>query len=172
MELAARTIVESRLKAGGYLAGCVGFVAAGFWMALSPDRPGDVVWGWACVAFFSLGVPTFAWLLVRPMRLTLDASGFVLAGGFRRLPKRFGWSDIDRFFVYRGPRGEKMIRFSYAPGYAPPGRVTWLARAIAGGEAGLPSGWTLSPEQLVDVLNDYRSRYGSAAVPAQPQIVS
>jgi hypothetical protein len=170
-----QVIRESRVKVGGYLALSVGFVAVGLWMALQPVHPRDAFWGWVAVVFFGLTLPTFAWQLVSPMRLTLDATGFVLSGGLRRAPKRFGWHDIDRFFVARGPRGVKMIRFNYLQGRAPPGRMTKVARTLGGADAGLPPGWTLSPEKVVDILNDYRSRYGTAgATPGaeQPQIVS
>jgi hypothetical protein len=159
---------------GAYLAIGVGFVSGGLWMALRPDKPSNVFWGWFGVVFFGLGAAIFAWLLVRPQVLRLTPDGLVLEGGLRRTPMYLDWADIDRFFVDRGPRGVKMIRFNYRPGHAPPGRMTKIARAF-GADGGLPTAWTVSPEVLVAMLNEYCGRPAvvvPSAAPAQPQIVS
>ena len=170
-----RIIRESRAKIGAGLAISAFFVSGGLWMALRPVHPSDIFWGWFNILFFGLCVAIFAWLLVRPRILRLTTDSLVLEGGLRRTPMRLAWADIDRFFVDRGPRGLKMIRFNYRPGRAPPGRMTKIAQAF-GADGGLPTGWTLSPEGLVALLNEYCGR--PTATPAatsaqpQPQIVS
>jgi hypothetical protein len=91
-----------------------------------------------------------------------------------RTPKRVAWADIERFFVYRAPRGGKLIGYNYLPGRAPPSPLRGIARAF-GADGGLPRNWTLSPEALVALLNDCRAKcapLGASAPEPQPQIVS
>ena len=169
-----QVIRESRVKMGGYLAIALAFVALFLWMALGSTSQRDVLTGWIGIALFGTGGGLFGWMLVRPQVLRLDAQGFVLDGGLVRKPKRIAWADIDRFFVYRAPRGGKLIGYNYLPGRAPPSRLVGLNRAF-GAEGGLPRNWTLSPEALVTLLNDYRARSSAAGALAsepQPQLVT
>ena len=169
-----QVIRESRVKMGGYLVISLAFVALFVWMATGSGSQRDVLTGWIGIALFGAGALLFGWLLVRPQVLRLDVQGFVLDGGLVRTPKRVAWADIERFFVYRAPRGGKLIGYNYLPGRAPPGPLRGIARAF-GADGGLPRNWTLSPEALVALLNDCRAKcapLGASAPEPQPQIVS
>jgi hypothetical protein len=157
--LEIQTITGSRSKAAGYLVVSLGFSAIGFWMTMSPDKPADIWKGWFCAGFFGLCAVVFSWRLLFPGILTLDTRGLFLRSGFRRDPPLIPWRDVDRFFIYRADRGVKLIGFNYKPGRAPPSRLRGLVRAF-GADAGLPKGWPMSPDDLVELLNEHRARYG------------
>lgn len=151
-----RTISQSPAKTLVYLLGSAVFAAGAAAMLAHPRTPRDTLIGWVGLIFFGLGVAVFAWTLIRPQVLRLDADGFTLDGGFVRAPRRVLWRDIDRFFVRHGPRGVKLVGYNYRPGRAPPSRLAGVARQL-GADGGLPKAWPLSPEALVDLLNDYRT---------------
>ncbi|HEX4183245.1 MAG TPA: STM3941 family protein [Caulobacteraceae bacterium] len=153
-----QTITGSRSKAAVYLVGALAFSASGVWMTTNPGKPEDVWKGWFVAGFFGLCALVFSWLLLFPSVLILDTRGFSLGFGFRRDPRMIAWRDVDRFFIYRGDRGVKLIGFNYKPGRAPPSRLRGLVRAF-GADAGLPKGWTMSPEALVDLLNQQKDRW-------------
>jgi hypothetical protein len=135
-----------------YLVASLGFVAIGIWL---PSKPGDELLNLLASAFFGLCALVFAWMLVRPNRLLLDNEGFTQLGGFVRNPKKVLWAEIEEFFVYRLPRGGKMIGFNYRPGARPTSRLTKLNR-WAGADGALQRGWPGSPESMVQKLNDLR----------------
>ena len=144
--LRTKEIVASRLKISGVLLGSLAFVAIA---AVLPSQRGDLdqwrLWGGA---FFGICAVVFCWLLIRPQRLTLDPEGFRMSGGLVRSPKRIAWRSIEPFFVYRLPRGGKMIGFNFQP-EAKPNRTL---------EGSLPKLWPGSPDQLVEELNAYRKQ--------------
>ena len=151
-----QTITTSRIKTVLYLLVSVVLATIGFSMARDPHSARDVWGGWLCTVLFGLGCLVFVCALIRPQTLSFDADGFTLDGGLAPRPMRVLWRDIDRFFVYRGPRGVKLIGYNYRPGGAPSGKLTGLARSI-GAEGGLPGGWPMSPEELVEHLEACRT---------------
>ncbi|QEL23530.1 hypothetical protein FQV39_13775 [Bosea sp. F3-2] len=114
-----------------------------------------VAWGWACVAFFGLGVVVFLWLLIRPQVLILDAGGFTVDGGLVRTPRYVAWRDVQGFCVFSAGRGGKMVGYNFEPHAKQKSLLTRINRSL-GADAGLPQGWQISAEQLAAVLNDYR----------------
>lgn len=117
---------------------------------------------WLGLALFGPGTPIFAWLIIRPQRLILEPAGFTVAGGLVWLPKRISWEEVDGFFVYRLPRGGKMIGYNHI---SP--RTALLAKLNRhlGAECALPKNFPGSPERLVDELNSYRARALARAHP-------
>lgn len=143
--------LAARWKTALYLAVSLVFVVGGLWA-----RPGAGAWKLdLAVGFFGLGALVFAWLLIRPQRLQLDARGFTLSGGMVRTPRQVAWADVDRFFIYRLPRGGRMVGYNFKPGVRKPSALGAITRGL-GAEAALPKGWPQSPEQLVDELETYR----------------
>ena len=146
-------ISTARWKIALYLAGSLIFVAAALLALQHPD--GDVLGLQLGLAFFGLCAVVFVWLLIQPQRLLLDDQGFTLLGGFVRSPKMILWTDIDEFFVYRLPRGGKMIGYNYKPGARATLRLAKLNR-LFGADGALPKGWPRSPERMAEELNSYR----------------
>lgn len=146
-------IAASRRKTIIYLAVSLAFVAIGL-MVLQSSDGNDGKLRFALV-FFGVCAASFAWLLIRPQRLLLDEHGFTVLGGFVWSPKRVYWHDIDEFFVYRLPRGGKMIGYNFKRSAVRVTSAVYLARQF-GADGALPKGWHQSPESMVEKLNAYR----------------
>jgi hypothetical protein len=154
--LQTEEITASRLKTILMLLGCLAFVGIALWLPREPGQSEQ--WRWWTEAFFGLGVLIFSWLLVRPQRLILDPEGFTVRGGLVRFPKKVLWPTIDPFFIYRLPRGGKMIGYNFRPGAeVSRGFLTKVARGL-GAERALPRLWPGSPDRLVEQLNAYRDQ--------------
>jgi hypothetical protein len=147
-------ITSSRGKTLAYLAVSLIFVAMGAFMLGDPSQ---ATMAWLCIVFFGLGVVAFIWLLIRPQTLTLDAEGFTLGGGMVRSPKTIPWRDVQGFFVYKLPKGGKMIGYNFAPGARKDTTIARLARGF-GADGALPRAWPQSPEKMAETLNAYRAR--------------
>lgn len=145
----------SRWKIVLYLGVSLMFVATALFALRHPDE--DAWKMQLCLGFFGPGSVVFMWLLIRPQRLLLDRQGFTLVGGLIRTPKTVAWRDIEPFFVYRLPRGGKMIGYNYREGVREVSAMARLGRAL-GAEGALPKGWPMSPEKMVVELNGYRER--------------
>jgi hypothetical protein len=160
----------SRWKIALYLGGSLAFVAIALFFLQHPDRD---AWKMQLgLGFFGLCSVVFVGLLIRPQRLLLDRQGFTLVGGFIRSPKNIPWRDVDAFFVYRLPRGGKIIGYNYRPGVREVSALARVGRAL-GADGALPKGWALSPEKMVAELNAYREQALGAggAAPRRPEVV-
>lgn len=151
-QVGPRTIEASRLKMSLYLAGSLVFFVIAVWMVTQPSTDWK---GWLALGFVTLCVASFTWMLVRPQVLELDAKGFTLSGGFVRSPKTVLWRDVEKFVVYRLPRGGKMIGYMLEPAARKDTALSRMARGF-GADGALPKGWPGSPEKMVEDLNAYR----------------
>ena len=155
--VAPEKMIVSRKKMAMYFAGSLAFVVIGLLLPSNASRS-DLSWG---CAFFGLGAMVFAWMVVRPPSLVLNDRGFICAGGFLRTPKQVLWKDIDLFFVYQLGYSGEMVGYRYLPGKGPTSMGATILAHIGkkiGGHPSLPRGWPLSPKELVEKLNEYRSR--------------
>lgn len=149
----ATEISGSRGKMALYLGGSLAFVAVAALLLQHPTQDaGELQLG---LGFFGLCAAVFAWRLISPQRLRLDDEGFTVLVGFAKSPRKIYWRDIDRFFIYRLPRGVEMIGFNYRPDARDVSPMVRISRQL-GADGWLPKGWTLSPAQMVDMLNAYR----------------
>ena len=152
------TIRSSVGKTLLYLVISLVFVSIGLVMLGDPSQ---ATTAWGCILFFGLGGLVFIWLLVRPQLLILDDEGFTLSGGMVRSPKMTLWRDVESFFVYRLPRGGKMVGYNFAPGRRKETALAKLARGL-GADGALPKGWPMSAEKMAETLNERRMRALSA----------
>ena len=76
--LQTEVFVSSRSKTALMLLISLAFIACALFL---PTDGTSQSWRYYGGAFFGLGVIVFAWLLIRPQRLTLDPEGFALSGG-------------------------------------------------------------------------------------------
>jgi len=152
-----QVISASRGKTLLLLSASLVFVlACAFLIYVSED--GDTAGLWWCMAFFGLGALVFAWQVVRPQILMLNAQGFSLGGGLVRSPELVPWKDIEDFYVvHRRRRIGDLIGYNFAPGVKKSSVMRSVTKSL-GAEAALPQGWTLSPEEMVVLLNEYRRR--------------
>jgi len=109
---------------------------------------------WLVVGFFGLCALVFGWLQIRPQVLLLEPDGFTVMGGLVRNPRKVPWSDVDHFFVFRLPRGGSIVGYNYKAGRKLDSRLGRISSAM-GADAGLPKGWPMSPEKLVETMNHF-----------------
>ena len=148
--------VQSLGKTLAILLVCLAFVAIAIFAP--DDHSQSKSWRFWCGSFFGLCGFVGVWTLARPRKLTLDSEGFTLSGGFLRSPKKTLWDVVEGFFVYRLPRGGKMIGFNYIPGRGPSTALVKLNGRL-GAEGALPKLWPGPPEALAEELNSYRGRF-------------
>ena len=155
-----QTFTGSRAKIAPYLAGSLALATSAAIMTSGASKAGNPVIpvvSWAAFILFGLGGLVSCVLLVRPQVLRLDSDGLSIGGGLAPAPRPIAWRDTQTFFIYRLPRGGKMIGFNYSAGYRPRSALRRFNRAF-GAEGALPKLWSVSPETMVATLNDYRAR--------------
>ncbi len=113
---------------------------------------------------FALGVPLFAWEIIRPEQLSLSPAG--LEWRSIRNTLTYPWDQLSEFSVY-SIRGTKMIGFSVTGTGAPPKFLARINTALTGMSAALPGLWEIEPERVAEVLNSARSKWGSGQVAGQ-----
>jgi hypothetical protein len=151
----SRTIKASCFKASLQLVMSLVLVAVGVMMVrIDPVGLMGLV-GWPILLFSGLSAAIFVVLLLRRRSLELDARGFMLRGGLIRFPRKVLWRDIEPFFLYRLPKGGKMIGYKFVPASR---KEMGLERAADSLEADdtMIDEWRRSPEQMVEDLNAYR----------------
>ncbi len=154
-------VLEPKIIRGSLFKGVFNVLAcaafAVFGVMMIRDGGPDAISGWFALVFFGGGGLVLLVTMVRPQVLTLDAQGFTISGGVSGKPRKTAWADIEDFFVYKLPRGGKMIGFNYVPSARKDG---WMAKAnqAFGADGALPKGWPGKPEDLAAELNAYRAR--------------
>jgi hypothetical protein len=146
-----RLVFEAnRLKTIVLLLGCAMFLGVGIWFAQDGDR-------WAIVVIM-ISAFSFLWLLslLFPgnMRLTVDSSGVEYKSPLRSM--KLAWSDVDEFYVgyiHYGPSTSKLIAIKYSQSYA-------QQRT----DREIPNHFNKSAEELCEILNSYRQKYGPTPV--------
>ena len=153
--LEPRVIKGSRGKGFLFLVLCIGFVGTGILLVRHPPAHPEsfsgfkqLAAGWGGIIVFGYYSYLYVLLLINPHVLMLDRGGFELRGGRIRSPKKILWQDVQEFRVVKQNRTQ-LIGYSLVP---KGGQGTPAKRA----ERRLPSGWTLSVENMVDLLNIYR----------------
>ncbi|WP_443136892.1 STM3941 family protein [Mesorhizobium sp. ORS 3428] len=153
--LEPRIIKGSRVKVFLCLLGCAAFVCVGILMVRNPPAHPEslagfkqIAGGWLGIIFFGLCSLIYVRLLTHPHVLILDGNGFVLSGGLIRSPRKIAWREVQGFHVRR-QRRTKSIGYSLVSGGA-------TGSSLRRAERRLPGGWSLSIENMVDVLNIYR----------------
>jgi hypothetical protein len=150
------TFHPSRWSTLRYLAGSLAFVAVGVF--LSRSSPWVAI---SCGVFFGLCSLIFlAMLHPRASFLTLSEEGFEWAGLFRT--HRIAWPEVGELraiFV----AGQDMIGWTWSAHYSGSRRMSRANMALAGIEASLPGTYGHRPQELADLMNQIRLRYGKAA---------
>jgi len=138
------------------LLGCAAFTATGIFMV----RAGQWV-GWVAIVFFGLGVVVFALqLLPNSTYLRVGPGGFTVCTLFRA--HSCGWTDVDAFRVAH-VGAKDMVVFGFSKQYRGPRRLSRVNVHLVGAEAAVAAAgsWDVSMDELADMLNQYRERYGA-----------
>jgi hypothetical protein len=133
------------------------FVAAGIWIA-----PQDPLVGYSCVAFFGLGV-VIAVVTIHPSStyLILEAKGFTCCTLFQKA--FFPWSQVQTFLPIRVAL-KQMVGWNFTSDYWTMQTIRKVNTAISGAEAALPDNYGVPVQELVEVMNSLRTKYGSTAL--------
>ena len=130
------------------LLGCVAFVVVGYLIRE------ETVYGWASMAFFGVLIPIYLRALLKPhaMALRLDPEGFVIGALVRA--KRVRWADVQGFELDRSGvlpfGGTQVIRVVNA-------------QHIYTIENTIDNGYDVPLIDIMNILNDWRKRYGPSA---------
>jgi hypothetical protein len=137
------------------------FVAAGVLVLKDPKQNPAVAY--LSIAFFGLGIPLFAWRLIRPGIVIAAPEGITWRSTFRT--SHWQWSDLQSIRPY-SPAGlsiSKHLGFDFTDSYY--ARNKRLRRrtvkAITGVEGSLGGGWELSAADLADLLNKARIKWAA-----------
>jgi hypothetical protein len=160
----ALVLQPSRRRASLYVLGCLGFVAAGTWIAYTGEEL-TPAFGWLAVVFFGLCAIVFLVnALPNSSCLTLTHEGFVVRSLFRSQPL-VRWSEVERFEVGSLGGRSRMVVFYFAASFkrkltgdAAGGKIMRLAQRIGGHEGALPDTYGLSAEDLATLMNEWRDR--------------
>jgi hypothetical protein len=137
------------------------FVAAGVLILKEPSQNPAV--GYLGIAFFGLGIPVFAWRLIRPDILIVAPEGITWRSALRT--SHWQWSDVESFRPY-SPADQtisKHLGFDFTDSYCAQNRqLRHTVKAIAGVDGSLGGGWELGAVDLADLLNKARIRWAEA----------
>ena len=148
---APQIVRGSRLKGAGLTALSALFVASGFWMAQSERSTTSLF----VVGFFGLCFLVGAAMTIWPATLKITDEGFTCRMLFRQWSA--AWRDIDEMFLWSNPAAsQKLVAWSYKPGCGPTGPAVKMSAAF-GAPGALPGSWTISPQQLLDLLQERRA---------------
>ncbi|CAN5537006.1 hypothetical protein BH10PLA1_BH10PLA1_20750 [soil metagenome] len=118
---------------------------------------------WVAIIFVA-GFGTFAGilpLLPGASYLRLDATGFKYCAAF--FPVRVAWSEIAEFGVVRkdSAHAYATVGFNFVPGYTKNAAGRELVKSINGWEGALPATYGKRPEELAQLMNEWRQRFNS-----------
>lgn len=119
------------------------------------------MFGWAGIVFFGLGI-LFAIYMLSPnaIRMQIDKNGIEMKTLFK--PMKLAWSDVNGFYVAQARTGlsrTKMIGIEFSESYKNI-RAARVSSAIIGAEGGLPNHFNRSPEEICEILNEAKQRWG------------
>ena len=136
------------------------FVASFVFMLRDPTiNRGTAYFG---LVFFGLGIPLFAWRLIRPDVMTLAPDGITRRSTFRAI--HWTWGDVQAFRAYKptSKNVSKHLGFDFTDSYyAKGGRDLRAVKAITGVEGSLGGGWEMNATDLADLLNTARARWAN-----------
>jgi hypothetical protein len=124
--------------------------------------------GWFSLSFFGLGSLIFAiQFLPGASYLELRPGGFVVSSLFRKWPL-IPWTAVGGFRVARVPPAQKaMVVFDKEGGRT--GLGTKVNRALVGADQGPPDTYGLQPQELADLMNQWRANAAPPAPPTPPE---
>ena len=145
------TLRPTKWKTVLVLCVCLAFVAVD--VMLVEDRTAMF---WFSLILFSLGAAVMlVQLLPGSAHLTVSREGIEICALFRT--RRFRWSDLSEFGVYR-VRGTAFVGFNFSPEYRELTRGRAFARALAGFEGSLPDTYGFRAEDLALLLAYHHSQ--------------
>jgi hypothetical protein len=115
--------------------------------------------GWLITVFFGLCLLVFVIQLIPgSTELTLTNKGFEMTNLFRRSFTK--WQDVKTFKIgYLGRN--KAVLFDYVEGHRKHQTGKLIAKNLSGSHGALPSTYGLKASELLDILNEWKNKYGA-----------
>ncbi len=115
--------------------------------------------GWLITLFFGLCLLVFLIQLIPgSTELTLTDKGFEMTSLFRKSLTR--WQDVKTFRI--GYLGRNMtVMFDYVDEHSKHQAGKLIAKNLSGSHGALPSTYGLKAAELLEVLNEWKTRYGA-----------
>jgi hypothetical protein len=140
---------ESRGKILLLWIGSAAFTAMGVWWTRDPGIKAFEAWGG--LIFFGACLVISTLLLIRPGVLTLSPEGFRVQALWRNKLTR--WDDVTGFRIWSPRRFTRYIVYDFTPGHK-----RGLSAALGFGS--LPGNWSMSPPDLLALMNEGQVRWG------------
>lgn len=149
----------NKSKAILLLLGSAAFVAVGALLVA-----GGKAMGWWAVIFFGLGVLVSLYMLTPDaIRLRIDKNGVEMKTLFK--PTKLEWGDVNRFYVDHirtGYSKTKVIGIEFSESYSKLRAGRRFASALTGVEGALPNHFNRPAEEICELLNESKRRWGGA----------
>ena len=149
-------LAGSKQKAVLFLMGSLAFVGLGVLGVLNGK-----MFGWAAIIFFGLGVVLSIYMLMPgTVQMQIDKDGIEMKTPFK--PMKIAWSDVNGFYVAElrtGLSKTKMIGIEFSESYKNI-RAARVSSSVTGAEGVLPNDFKLSAEEMCELLNKYKQRWG------------
>lgn len=142
----------SKKKAVLILLGSLVFIALGVWL-----KPAQPLLGWACIIFFSLGIPAaLVMAFSKKIYLRLDAQGFEMGSLVKTV--RVAWTEVDGFQMV-SLKGAKMIAIHYNGMYQDQRALRRAARALSNIEGAIANSYSAPLPVILQHLQAWHARY-------------
>jgi hypothetical protein len=152
-------LTGNKKKAVLLLLGSAAFVAVG---ALSVANGKET--GWWAVGFFGLCLLVSLYMLTpNAARLRIDKNGVEMKTFFK--PMKLAWDDVNGFYVAHMRTGlarTKLIGIEFSESYRKQRAGRQFASALTGVEGGLPDHFNRPAEEVCELLNESKRRWGGA----------
>lgn len=159
-------LTTSRIRMIVTVVACAVFMVLGLWAISESDDVLFQGWSWVGVVLLAAAVVMALLGLRRPPSLILTPEGFTLTGALGVGP--IAWSEVERFFIYTAPETDEGYRTSPHAAWClksgsrhRDGLISRLTRAVEDDMDGsLPPSIGMDPEPLVELMENWRLRYG------------
>ena len=145
----------SKLKSLVILLLSIAFVIAGVFKIMA-----GVWFGWVVACFFGLGIPVSIMQFIIDTYLKLDKNGFEVKNSWKAW--RLSWQDVESFHVTKTYRN-KMVAVNFSSSYNKIVTGRRIASALTGVEGAINNQYKLTPDQLCELLNEWKTRYTPSA---------
>ena len=160
-----RVLRQSRKKAALSILGSAAFVAIGILIVTgrmsgsgrySPEFA--LLMGWVCVIFFGLTGVLAIRGLIKPTEVILSPEGFKVLGLREKALVR--WADVQNFFICQVQR-TRIVCYERRGEPTDFQRAMGMNRTGQWGDGQIPAHLELHPDKVLELLEDWRRRYGA-----------
>ena len=166
-----RVLTTSRWWLSMALIAFVATAGLGLWFIDNTESGVMRAWSWLGVALLAVAALVTAFQLKRPAQLILTPQGFTLTGPFS--PGLIAWADVEAFLVYQEEAvvdmdGDRQggvapqAAWRLKPGSAKSADLVSRLNRRGGLpiDGSLPRNMGMGPDALVELMEDWRVRYG------------